>query len=337
MHLDIAAAENSIVEIQLTDRSEIEVIVVFGNGEIALVSFATGQQRLIHTLGFSVDGALEIHSFGRFICIAQKHGLLGVVLDLENEKFQKDLKRGEYLVDHCRFPIGFYPFQDRTHLIHGTDWNRLDITCLETDELLTDRIVDFESQKNYFDYFHSSIVVSPDFSQFTSNGWVWHPFDIITVYPVEAFIQRYEASHLDVKIGDFGERGGYNWDRPLCWLNNFTLGIGHNEGEKSEGEIKFTSQILIYDLRSDQIVDRIPFDGFEVEPSGEAKGDLYFDSKNKHFVGINQVTGLLVTDDKGKILRQDKTLTNWKISLSHNILFHLVPESHRVEFQKVLI
>lgn len=328
---------NKIVAFQLTERDEMEVIVIYDNGDVVFLEPSTGVTRTLHTLAFPPeDLELQIHSFGNYICVVQKHGLQGVVLNLDRAEFKKELSRGAYLPEHCVFSIGFYLKNRQTFLIHSTEWNRLDITCLDTGNLITDRIVDYDTDQNYFDYFHSSILVSPDFSKFTSNGWIWQPWDIITVYEIEKFLGSFEAAHFEIEIGDFGERGGYNWDRPLCWIDSDTLGIGHNKGEKIEDRLAYPSEILIYGLKSQTITRHIEFDGFAVEEYGEAKGELSFDTSNKRFIGLNRQTGLLVTDEEGRVVHKDANVTSSRYSTRHQVLFHLDIESDSIVFNDVI-
>lgn len=276
----------------------------------------------------------KLYSFENYVCIVQDKGTSGVVLNLENPNYRKILTRGDYHIEHCQFPIAFYEKGDQTYLIHGTDWNRLDITCLETDELMTDRIVDYDSNSNYFDYFHSSLLISPDAKHFTSNGWVWHPYDVITVYPIENFLQKYELSHLQF---DFEDVDGYNWDRPLCWFDNKTLGIGYNKKEANDGKGDFMSEIIFVDILEKKIVNRINFEGFALSQYGATEGDLFFDTENKHFLGLNNKSGLLISDIDGNELFRDSALTSHKYSQQHKLFYQIDTQKKVIEFVKNLI
>lgn len=324
---------NRVEAYELTGRNEIEIVVVYQNGDVLLFDCLSNNSRLLRTLDFSPESrSLQIHTFGNYVSIVQRKGFRGVVLDITDGGFTKNLSRIDYHAESCTFPIGFYEKGGTTFLIHGTEWNRLDITCLDSDELLTDRVVDCDSDQNYFDYFHSSLLVSPDFDKFTSNGWHWHPVDTITVYEIDSFLERFELSNFSIDIGEFEERGGYNWDRPLCWIDNQTLGIGHNGGEAAEGKEKFPSEILVYDLTSGKLAKRIEFDGFDVDQTGEASGRLYVDRINRWFIGLNHRTGLLIADEHGKVLRKDNNATAAKYSPLHGLLYSL--ESDSIVFDK---
>lgn len=339
--IPVGRGNYKIAAFQLTERDQLEAIVIYETGEMVLVGEHNGTERELRSLDFTVSELeLEIHTFSNYVCVVQKHGLRGVVLDLADEDFKLDLTRGEYLPEHCVFSIGFYENYGLTYLIHATDWNRLDITCMETGELLTDRIIDYETEKNYFDYFHSSLAVSPKYTKFTSNGWVWHPWDIITVYEIKDFLSGFEMSHRTVDIGGYSERGGYNWDRPLCWIDDDSLGIGHNKGEGYEGNAtmsRFPSEILIYDTVTNSLKNRIEFDGFQVLENGEAKGELHFDQDRERFISLNPKSGLLVTDKFGKVLSKDEDATTSRYSAQHNLLYRLDTELKNIELKRILL
>lgn len=274
----------------------------------------------------------KLYSFKDYICIVRNKGRTGIVLDLTNPNFYKKLERGDYQVEHCSFPIAFYEKNNQTFLIHGTDWNRLDITCLETDELLTERIVDYDTNSNYFDYFHSSLLVAPDAEHFTSNGWVWHPYDRITIYPIKDFLDSFEKSHIDV---DFGDVDGYNWDRPLCWIDRHTLGIGYNKREANDGTGDFVSEIIFVDIVKNEIADRIEFDGFALSEYGATEGDLFYDRERQRFIGLNNKKGALISTIKGEKIFEDKSLTSHKYSASHRLFYRFDYKNQTVILAKL--
>ena len=133
----------------LTNREHMEFIVVCKGGNVYLFDCSTNRSQLLGTLEFPLEYSedlfkyseligsrrdlLQVETYKDYVCIAQKYGQNGMIFNLENSEYKKELKRGDYCVEHCTFPIAFYSEQDSTFLIHGTDWNRLDITCLETE------------------------------------------------------------------------------------------------------------------------------------------------------------------------------------------------------------
>ncbi|MEP6903158.1 MAG: hypothetical protein ABJA66_15525 [Actinomycetota bacterium] len=318
-----------IVFADLTNREILEAIIICKSGNIFLYDIETNSKTLFTQLSFNpYQLNLQIYSFQNYVCIVQKNGTLGMVIDLSNPNFQKLLKRGDYCVEHCLFPIAFYSNENQTFLIHGSDWNRLDITCLENDELLTNRIVDYKTKSNYFDYFHSSLLVSPDAKHFTSNGWVWSPYDQITIYSIEKFLQEFEMSHISI---DFEPVDGYNWDRPLCWINNTTLGIGYNKKEGGESKADFPSEIVFVDILEKKIINRIEFNGFAFSDYGAVIGELFFDAEAEHFIAVNKQTGLLITNLNGNEIYKDEKLTSHKYSTRHQLFYQMEGKNQTIE------
>jgi hypothetical protein len=264
----------------------------------------------------------RLYSFKNYVCIVQNKGSSGVVLNLSNPKFQKRLVRGDYHVGNWSFSIAFYEKDNQTFLIHATDWNRLDISCLETDELLTDRIVDYETESNYFDYFHSSLLVSPDRKYFTSNGWHWHPYGQIYCFSIENFLQKFELSGIRVDVSD-EDYYDLDWDRPLCWINNKTLAIGFNQQICDEKQKKFPTEVLFFDIAENKIVSRINFDGFSLSSEGEVNGELFYNPENQRLIGLNKKSGVLITDIDGKEIYTNSNLVSYKYSPKHRLFYQI--------------
>ena len=327
--ISLNLGNEEIVFADLTDRENLELVIVCKSGNIFLFDCQTETRSLFTNLSFNpYQLNLQIHSFENYICITQKNGLQGMVIDLSNPSFQQNLERVDYQAEHCLFPIAFYKKENQTFLIHGTEWNRLDITCLETDELLTSRIVDYETNSNYFDYFHSSLLISPDAKNFTSNGWVWQPCDVITVYSIERFLKEFETSHTAI---NFEPVDGYNWDRPLCWIDNTTLGIGYNKKEDGESKEDFPSEVIFVDIIENQTTNRIEFDGFALSEDGAAVGELIFDSNKNQFIGLNKKSGLLITDIMGKEIYKDNSMTSHKYSKRHKLFYKIERDQKSME------
>ena len=296
-----------IVHADLTDRENLEVAAICKSGKIFLFDCQTNKRQFHSELPFdSYKLNLQIYSFMDYVCIVQKNGLDGIVINLSNSDFHKIITRKDYHADVSQFSIAFYKNDDNTFLIHATDWNRLDISNLESDELLTERIIEYETNSNYFDYFHGSLLMSPDFTKFISNGWVWQPYEVITLYSVIGFLKYYELSHTAIT---FEETSGYNWERPICWIDNRTLGISYNKKETGEIKGKIPSEIIFVDVLKNEITKRIEFSGFSHNEYGEVGGELFFDSENQQFIGLNKQSGLLICDSDGKEILKNSDLT----------------------------
>lgn len=324
-----------IVFADLINRENLELIIVCKSGKIFLFDCEALSNSYLTMLPFaSYKLNLQLYSFLDYVCIVQKNGIEGVVLNLSNLKYHKNLIRGDYCADVSPFPIAIYSKDNQNFLIHGTDWNRLDITNLGTDELVTNRIVEYETNSNYFDYFHGSLFVSPNSKLFISSGWVWQPYEVITLYSIENFLKEFELSHKQI---NFEETSGYNWERPICWIDNKTLGISYNKKEDGETKGDIPSQIVFVDVLENKIVNRIEFKGFALSEYGEVEGTLFFDKTKNHFIGLNKQNGLLITDIDGKEIFRDKTLTSHKYSNKHHLIYRIDRKNQLLEMKEIYI
>lgn len=295
----------------------------------SIESISEKNQNFIKSLSLNA----KLYSFENYICIVQQKGTEGIVLHLSNPSFQKRLNRGDYCVEHCSFPIAFYTIDNQTFLIHGTDWNRLDITCLETDKLSTDRIVDYETKSNYFDYFHSSLSISPDEKHFTSNGWIWHPYGQNTLYSIDDFLKNFELSHQNIDLAE--DCYSFDWDRPLCWVDENTLAIGFSKNTEDYGKSKFSDEILFIDIVENKIINRIEFNGFANTSEGDVFGDLFYDKEKSQFVSLNQKKGLLISDIEGKKIFEERNLNSHDYSSKHKLFYRINYNNQTVEMVKV--
>ncbi len=263
---------------------------------------------IIKNVGEIVDiqSEIKIYSYKDYFAVVNKYSIKGFVLKLTDSKYLLKLKRGNYHVEHCSFPIAFYTKDENIFLIHGTDWNRLDITNLDTCELLTDRVVEYskEGSENYLDYFHSSLCISPDERHFISNGWVWSPYDVMYFWKIEDFIKGFESTlnNLDILA-----RSGYNWDRPLCWIDSENIAWGYNPNEGIEDEIskdeKTSSEIIIQNIYDNENVqNKISFNGFSLNEYSEVRGELFYLEDYDCFMGINNESTLTIIDKNGAVL-----------------------------------
>ena len=142
--------------------------------------------------------------------------------------------------------------------------------------------------------------------------------EVITLYVVKDFLENYELSHTAI---EFEETSGYNWERPICWIDNQTLGISYNKKEAGEIKKEMPSEIIFVDVLKNEIVNRIEFNGFAINEHGEVSGKLFFDSEKLNFIGLNENTGLYISDIEGKKIFEDKSLTSHKYSAEHKLFY----------------
>lgn len=110
---------------------------------------------------------LHLSADGRMAAVVNTRGQHGIVVDLSTGQVIMRLSRDEGENNISAFPLAFFELDGRTLLIHGTEWNRLDISDPRTGELLSIRTTphyhrEGKNDDHYLDYFHCGLTVSPD-------------------------------------------------------------------------------------------------------------------------------------------------------------------------------
>lgn len=229
------------------------------------------------------ENLLDIHCYGTFVAVVECRGLNGIVYRLDQPEWRMELSRKDYHCNNCTWGIGFFERDDKVHMIHATRWNGLDITCLESAQCLTSREIDYETQLNYLDFFHSRLHISPDQKHFISNGWVWAPYDVMYLWSIDNFLKTFEKGHVNLSAL---ERNGYNWDRPCCFVDNETIAWGYNAREAGSDVAPDDqpTELVFQNIHDQQIVRRIGFENFDLTSEKEAYGRLWYDFQNKLYV-----------------------------------------------------
>jgi hypothetical protein len=183
--------------------------------------------------------------------VANTYGRRGVVFDLSTGRVTMTLCRDEYLEDVSAFPLALADIDRRTVVIHGTDWNRLDVSDARTGVLLTQRRPTSykrgeERPPHYLDYLHSQLALSPSQEHVADNGWVWHPVGVIRTWSLRRWL------HDNVWESEDGPSlrsltwRYYYWDGPLCWLDDHRLAVW-GYGRDDEWLIP---AVTVYDVRT---------------------------------------------------------------------------------------
>jgi hypothetical protein len=306
---------------------------------------------LIHRLpDFDITKDIKVYCHAPYIVCVENHGTHGMVYNREAHK-RYTINRGDGHVEHCSWAIGFVERDGETLLIHATDWNRLDITRLRDFELLTPREL---TEENSIDYFHSRLTVSPDGKHFAVDGWVWSPSESILIYDVDRFFTEYDKAYTMLDMPE--PLSNYNWDRPLCWVDDHTVAIGYNPNEGETEAAQVPSQIILYDISQTKTYKRqieytdgriepldpatvypqsgmIPFDGFSMTadklggPYWEARGELYYDSTKGWFISLND-QNVLVAGREGHIYAPH--FKGWRYSPEFRRFYKFSPEPYEV-------
>ena len=173
--------------------------------------------------------SLHLSAAGDLAAVVQTRGMTGCVVDLAAGRVAMPLARSDYHPEHCPFPAAFTEVGGRAVLIHATDWCRLDVSDPRTGELLTPRARAAATPggrpAHDLDYFHGRLTVSPTGEYVADDGWVWHPYGVVSAWSVRRWL---EANPWESEDGptrkDLCDRA-YFWDGPLCWVGPSRLAV----------------------------------------------------------------------------------------------------------------
>ena len=241
--------------------------VLFGSDRRLYLAQAGGLPvPIIHLPGIDTKAKIKLYVHEPWVCVTERFGTHAVLVHLENASV-REMCREDYHANVSSYSVGFLERNGRTLLIHQTEWNRLDIMDAITGECLTAREIDriekepghwgeddewvspIYEEKNYIDYFHSLLHVSPNGEYFLSNGWIWTPIGQIICFRSDDFIKRYEQSNVSI---DYSST--YNWDRPCAFIddNRFVIAVDdmHKSDQLDDADLKsyHYKQLLSYRL-----------------------------------------------------------------------------------------
>lgn len=174
---------------------------------------------------------LVISPCARFAAVCHQLGRHAIVMNLESGDIILELNRGEYHYDKSAYPLAFIQRDEQVLLIHGTDWNRLElISLLPSVRLLSERTIpgiDSETHSydaHYLDYFHGQLHVSPDGKHVAETGWVWAPIGVTVAWSIDDWLHNVWESE-DGESLDSIWQPLIDWDVPMVWLDHERLAV----------------------------------------------------------------------------------------------------------------
>ncbi|WP_226661395.1 hypothetical protein [Microbulbifer aggregans] len=243
----------------LTDRSELICLDLY-TGDLSLVKELNGDE-------FPVNSEFQLYCSqdGRFLAVtcrrqqSHEHSAIcrGVVVRIGDSKEILSLSAGEYHTELTPLPVCFIAHNSKTHLVHATDWNRLDITDLETGEIITGRDLTESPRENedndyVFKEWSGVLKASPSQTRLATIGWVWHPIGVALSYDLKSWLN-----------GDLWETDSspnmrsyaiwdYFWDSPFCWINDQKICIwGVDDGQFGDAP---TNTAAVFDVESEELL-----------------------------------------------------------------------------------
>ncbi|MFK7740692.1 MAG: hypothetical protein AB8H80_10240 [Planctomycetota bacterium] len=248
----------------------------------------------------TVGKAVSVLAAESYLAVVECRGVRGIVLDHERPAWRLPLARGDYHVKHCTFPLAFWPHPKGMRLIHGIDWNRLQITNLANGQALvgsgkgeSESDGDEEAE---IDYFHSRLHIAPDGGRFVSNGWCWSPWDNLVAFDSERFLLDRDEGGVCLNQLDVN---GYNWDRPCCFVDERTIAFGYDAREAGEDEEQRGTELIYQDVVTRALGPRKPFPHFDKTKEHEVQGVLHYSEHADCFVVCGPETTALIGAEGG--------------------------------------
>lgn len=237
-HQDIAmdiALPASVVSVQpMTTGVTGEWLALLSSGHIAAIDLGHTTYRILYhvapqTLTIGENSRLILDRQERFVAIVTDGGQHGIVIDLIRSQVTVQLDRGDYYSNLTSFPAAFFEKDGQTYLVHGTAWNRLDISDPNTGMLLTERDTGGKNDKqrpdHYLGYFHSGLSISPSGRWIAEDGWVWSPFGRTRLWDLQQWFKNNVWESEDGDSLHYVNQRGYVWDTAMCWIDANTLAV----------------------------------------------------------------------------------------------------------------
>jgi hypothetical protein len=180
----------------------------------------------------------------RWVVIYERLGTKGLLL--KDGKIVREINRSFYHAHVYDFPILLLGRSDgRTLLVHCPDeYCRLEIEDAATGERLT-----ASDERKPIDFFYAQLSANPSGTHFASAGWIWHPFDAVVWFDVDAVLAN---PRLLERESDGG--GG----TATAWLDDSHIVVATSaESEEANG-------LAIYDVAAGKCVRELVLD----EPPG---------------------------------------------------------------------
>jgi hypothetical protein len=297
------------------------ILALTNKGEIWKIDYQHDYCENIYTipadsnLYLSQEISIRISNNGKIISVVNSYGQYGIVVDIEKRKLLMRLDRGDYHFSSSLFPNKFFEYQDQQLLIHGTNWNRLDISNPQTSQNLTQRNI----EKKLLDYFHADISISENNEFIIDNGWIWHPFGEIKVWNLQKWLKEncYE-SEIGETLKSICSRI-YYWGGKICWINNRTIAI-YGFGEDAEWIIPAVRIFDVIDLK-------------EIDWFPGPDNNLTFD---KYLFSTSKESGTKIWDiNTGEMLLNEKSLKYDEYNKKSKIFYTLI-ENNTFKISKLI-
>jgi len=170
---------------------------------------------------------------GRYAVLCQRLGTKGLVIDLveEQPRLLREINRSYYCSEAFEYPVAFVRDQKAEWLVHcPADYNQLEIEEVESGASALDP--EKSKLRKPADFFHSRLEISPNGRSLLSAGWVWHPFDTVALFNLDAVVSN--PSVLDSIA--FPGLDGWGEVNSSAFVDDETILVSENSSRVTYGE-----------------------------------------------------------------------------------------------------
>ncbi|CQR55802.1 hypothetical protein [Paenibacillus riograndensis] len=256
----------AIQAIKGTGKDAVSLLALDQNSDLWRIDLHTGRAAMLLHVdipGLELQEPVQIivSADERFAAVSGRFGQYAALYDLQDFKLIMLLSRGDYHYDVCTFPLAFAEHEGRTLLIHGSEWNRLDLLDVRSGENMSARqspsFADGQYPEHSLDYFHGKIHISPQGDWIIDTGWIWHPIASIRSWSLSAWLSNCWESEDGATLRKLGQLME-DWDQPVVWLDPSTLAVWgqlaidmyEEEEMKDYGEHLSSHFLAIFDVQT---------------------------------------------------------------------------------------
>ncbi|MCX2680050.1 hypothetical protein OOZ15_08885 [Galbibacter sp. EGI 63066] len=303
-----------------------ELVMLMSSGDVVRHKIKEEETETLFTIaskhvvysdgGFDINAPSTLYTLDDIVVVVNDYKCHGYI-HYPGKYHLMHIFRKDYHARASKFPIALYKNESGIpHMIYAVGWNHLQIMNLDTRMLLTatKSLIEVDAEEKHwdvygaenfsdmnpwprtYDYFYGRLEMSPDKQHFLSAGWIWGSFDLYNVYNVHNFINNNRISYKDVYAGE-------HCDRPVCWVSNNTVAVGHFDYD--ENKKKWHDEIHFYkiDDKESEFVRKIKVEGFEL-----SKSEIYFCKALNAIVLVGDEKGLAIFSLNGEIWFHDKEI-----------------------------
>jgi len=293
--------------------STTDLLVYTSKGQAWLLNVATGDVQLKKEYSnecICVEGEVYLtvsrdHRYASVTSTVHGHkehpaSNKGMVFDLITGEDKLVLSCGDYHTELTPFPVVFVEHNNKTMLVHATDWDRLDTTDLETGLIITGRDVEEMPEDDDNDVsteWSGTLLLSPDQRRIATIGWIWHPIGVATSFDVQKWLN---GSKWEAEIGQSLRSytiWDYYWSSSFLWLDDKRLCIW-GPLDKQDAHGNPLDCVGIYNADTEKQL------GFITGPTNDF---LFFDTYL--FSGMKDDSGLAVWSiEEGALVHEERGL-----------------------------